>query len=276
MKKTGWLFVMGFIIFPIVIEAGGIKNAFKALCVYDYFKARDLFTKSLKSKSDYPIAAYGLSILASRTDNHFYNLDTAYNYILKAEKSYPTVSPKQKLKWKIYGADSASIANLKDSIEFKAYLIAASRNTMDDYTHYINTYTTASEIQKVIELRDFLAFTIAGKENTYQVYKNYMDAYPNSKEFDEAKQRYEILLFQTLTAGHTITNYTDFISKYPQSPYEGAAEDSLYRLSTAHQLIGEYHAFVKQYNKNRNVEDAWRKIYGWKTRNIHSLPIHLS
>jgi len=201
MKKAVLSIALLCILSPVLVQAGGIKNAFAALSVYDYFKAREIFTKSLKSKSDYPIAAYGLSVLAARTDNHFYNLDTAYTYILKAQQTYPAATPKQKLNWKLYGADSLSIAQLKDSIEYKEYLIVANRNTMEGYMHYLSMYTISTKIPKVIELRDLLAFNIAGKENTYQSYKNFMDTYPKAVEFDEAKKRYEIVLFSNTHCG---------------------------------------------------------------------------
>src|SRR5579863_7137040 len=100
MKKVRLLIGLLCISFSSSLQAGGIKNGFKALSVYDYFKARMVFTKALKSKSSGAVAAYGLSVITSRTDNHFYNLDTAYTYILKAQKGYPAYSAKQKLKYK--------------------------------------------------------------------------------------------------------------------------------------------------------------------------------
>jgi hypothetical protein len=64
MKKPGIVLVLLCVTYPILLKAGGIENGFKALSVYDYFKAKIVFTKEVKSKNDYAAATYGLSILA--------------------------------------------------------------------------------------------------------------------------------------------------------------------------------------------------------------------
>lgn len=98
MKKIR-LIVLALILSSVsTLYAGAIKNAFAALNIYDYFKARNLFIKSMKHDS--VASCYGLSIILSRNDNHFYNIDTSYYYILKAKSLYSAAKPKQKLKWK--------------------------------------------------------------------------------------------------------------------------------------------------------------------------------
>ena len=263
MKKGKWLIlVLLFSVFALSLHAGKIKKAYKALAIYDYFKARQLFQKAIKHKGNAFTASYGISAIAARSDNHFYNLDTAYRYILKAGKAFSAAKPSQKLSWKKnYLLDSICIVNLQDTIEEKAFIHATVLNTVDGYNHFISMYTTAKQVSDAIELRNLLAFSIVGKENTYQAYKSFMDTYPTSTEFDEAKKRYEILLFKTLTADHRIASFTTFIAQYPESPYISSAEDSIYRIVTPHHLIKEYYSFIRAYPANHNVTTAWHKIY---------------
>jgi len=241
------------------VYAGAIKNGFAALNIYDYFKARALFKKAMKHDS--VASCYGLSMILSRNDNHFYNIDSSYFYLLKAKKLYPSSTPRQRIKWAQFGLDSGSILHMKDTIELRAFKVALGINTIDGYNHYIHNYPTAWQVQSAVDLRDIIAFTKAEKENTYQAYKNYMDTYLNSTEYADAKKRYEISLFKTLTADHNINSFVQFIHQYPESPYIGAAQDSVYSIATAHNMVSEYHSFVKAYPANRNVTTAWHKLY---------------
>lgn len=261
-----FILALVFIALSTTLYAGKIKKAYKALAIYDYFKARHLFQKAIKHKKNLLTASYGLSTITSRNDNHFYNVDTAYVYVLKAQKAFSSSTKNQKISWKKnYNIDSLGIRHLQDTIEQKAFILSTVRNSVDGYNHFINIYTTAKQVSDAIELRNLLAFSIAGKENTYQAYKAFMETYPGSTEFDEAKKRYEILLFKTLTADHRIPSYSTFIAQYPESPYVPSAEDSVYRIVTPHHLIKEYYSFIRAFPSNHNVPAAWHKIYSLYT-----------
>ena len=59
--------------------AGPLDKAFEALRIFDYFKARELFTKQVPK---HPAGAwYGLSVITGRADNPFYQLDSALTYV---------------------------------------------------------------------------------------------------------------------------------------------------------------------------------------------------
>src|SRR5690554_4450406 len=85
-KKSLFLLCNIILFFSIELFAGRIDRAFEALEVYNYFKAKDLFYKSLKK--DLVPASYGLSIIYGRNDNPFYNLDSAYKYIVIADTNF--------------------------------------------------------------------------------------------------------------------------------------------------------------------------------------------
>ncbi|HWY99412.1 MAG TPA: hypothetical protein VNY36_10020, partial [Bacteroidia bacterium] len=153
MKKRR-LFVLAFLLVSnSLLYAGAVKNAFAALSVYDYFKARTLFTKAIKHDS--VPCCYGLSVVLSRSDYHFCNVDTAYMFLLKAKDVFSRATMKQKKNWRLaFGVDSSAILRQKDTIELKGFKIALSANSIDGYNHFIKVYPTAWQVQNAIDLRD--------------------------------------------------------------------------------------------------------------------------
>src|SRR4051812_48581815 len=73
-----------------VAVANTISKAYDALKIYNYFEAKRLFEKSLKSKT--AAAAYGLSIIYSRSDNPFSNIDSAYKFINTSKNAFQYIS----------------------------------------------------------------------------------------------------------------------------------------------------------------------------------------
>ena len=83
-----------FLNFAGSVSAGKIERAFYAMEEFNYFKAKGLFEKSYK-RNPSP-ASFGLATIFYRTDNPFHSLDSAYRYILIAEKEYGQLKDKKK------------------------------------------------------------------------------------------------------------------------------------------------------------------------------------
>ena len=66
--------------------ASGIKRGYEALLVKDYFTAKKRLLKGMKYNSS--PASFGLATIYSRDDNPFYNLDSAYRYILISNSTW--------------------------------------------------------------------------------------------------------------------------------------------------------------------------------------------
>jgi hypothetical protein len=71
-----------FFIASICGTAADVKEGFRALSEFDYFKARSIFYSAIKKKPD-AAACYGLALIASRQDNPFNNTDTAVKYVYR-------------------------------------------------------------------------------------------------------------------------------------------------------------------------------------------------
>ena len=86
--------------FEIEVRGASLAKGFEALEIHDYFKAKSIFYKSFKKQPS--AAAYGLSVIYSRNNNPFYNLDSALYYAkISIQTFWERTSEKQKLKYKL-------------------------------------------------------------------------------------------------------------------------------------------------------------------------------
>src|SRR5262245_39608695 len=78
----------------LAVHAGKLEKAFAALEVKNYFLAKELFHKQVKG---HPAAAwYGLSVITGRTDNPFYQLDSSYAYVQRADAAFTAAKDKER------------------------------------------------------------------------------------------------------------------------------------------------------------------------------------
>ena len=134
-----------------------IDDAFEALEIHDYFKAKKLFYKNIKRKP--AASAYGLSVIYSRNNNPFYNLDSALQYAKISAKCYfLQTSEKQKLMFKTYGVDTVSVCVQNDKVDELCFLDAKEKNTVEAYNHFIKNNDSALQYDFAVKNRNTLAY----------------------------------------------------------------------------------------------------------------------
>ena len=137
-------------------QAGRLKKAFAALQVHNYFLARELFLKEVGRQ---PAAAnYGLSVITGRADNPFYQLDSSYAYIQRADAAFTLSSEKMRNAIREFGVDAAAIQAQKDHIHTVAWDQVRALNTVDAYARYIERYPASPRSGDAVLVRDHLAF----------------------------------------------------------------------------------------------------------------------
>jgi hypothetical protein len=248
---------------------GKFEKGMEALKIYDYFKAKKLFYQAIKS---HPAgAAYGLSTIYFRSDNPFHNIDSAFKYILLAEKKISGLKPAEKTNLGKYSIDTPHIRSLKVQITELAFERASREATVEAFDRFISTYTDSTGFrQGAIESRDKLAYARAYQTGSYEDIGRFVQTYPQAHQVPEAKERYELLLYKTLTRDSTETAYASFIGDHPESPYKFEAENILFAICAPRNSIEEYHAFLKKYPQNHNVDAAWHNIYTLFTSDFSS------
>jgi hypothetical protein len=167
-------------LFATPARAGDLDKAFKAIEVHDYFKARALFTKSVKK---HPVAAwYGLSVISGRANNPFFNIDSAYMQVLRSDAAFTVARDKERTYVARFGVDHAAIEDQKRHVFDLAWQVAKGQHTIAAYDRFINTYVGAPQLADATLVRDHLAFEVAREANTAAAYQAFLDRYPMARE----------------------------------------------------------------------------------------------
>jgi len=250
-----------FALFAQHAEASKIEKAYQALKIYDYFKAKKCFERSLKK---HPAAAsYGLATIYYRSDNPFHNLDSSYRYIVLADSTYQLLEEERKTYYASIapGLDYVNIILLKTKVSSEFFKLVAAQNTITAYDDFLQDHPWANEFYTATHRRDSIAYSNALKLNTSKAVEEFMKTYPYSEYFNRAKVFFEDLQYTELTKNGSVASYLEFISRNPKSYHVQDAEDQIYYRTTENNTIEAYSSFVKNYPHNRNVGAAWRKIY---------------
>ncbi len=236
-----------------------VKNGFEALEIKDYFKAKKLFSKSLKYNPS--PSGYGLATIYSRNDNPFYDIDSAYRYILISDSTWNLSKQRKKEKWAHYGWTQNGIDSLKQIVSAQFYVIAKNKKTVKEYTRFITMHPWADEYSKALYSRDSLAFHEAVAVNTSESYKNYMETYPESEFFEIAKQNYFHAQFLELTGDGSLESYKEFVAKFPNSPLRYEADSMIYLFVTEPNTEDSYREFITDYSGNKLILKGWQEFY---------------
>ena len=236
--------------------AGKIENAFAALNEYNYFKAKDLFEKSLKKETS--PATYGLAQIYYRTDNPFHSIDSAFKYVKIAEQTYGSLSEKKKTKYKSFGFDYLNILEVRTKISSEFYKLAEKENSVIAYSTFIVNHPWSNELFFATHKRDSIAYSQVKEQNTSVAYQSFLNAYPESQLLNEVQADFYLAQYKETTKANNLISYLEFLKKFPENPYCVEAENRIYEIVTASNSIKSYYTFVTTYPKNRNVGDAWR------------------
>ncbi|NQX97635.1 MAG: WG repeat-containing protein, partial [Flavobacteriales bacterium] len=249
-------------------NAGGVSKGFEALKIHDYFKAKTIFYKALKKEA--AAAAYGLSVIYSRNNNPFYNLDSALHYAkISTTAFWTTTSEKYKIKYAVYKVDTNSVCKQRDIVDEKCFVFAQEINTVKVYNYFIKNNIGAVKIEEATSNRNKLAYGSSKKMNTSSSYKDFINTYPKAKQIAEANARYEKQLFKEYTINRTLKSNVKFVKEQPNSFYVAEAQENIYKIATKNKTVNAYYSFVKTYSKNPSVPKAWRNIYNISTQ-VHT------
>ncbi len=239
--------------------SANIKKGFQALEIKDYFKAKKIMTKQLKYNTS--PAGFALATIFSRNDNPFYNIDSAYRYVMIADSTWNFTKERKKQKWAIYGWTRSGIDSLKLQISSQLYQIAYQQNSVESYSRFLTRNPWSLEYDKALYSRDSLAFHQAVAINSSSSYKAFMDKYPTSSFYEIAKQNYFHSQFIELTGDGSLESYKEFVKKFPNSPLRYEADSMIYHFVTQANDFDAYKDFVENYATNKLIKKAWREFY---------------
>ncbi len=246
--------------------AGRLKKAFKALAIHDYFKARELFYKEIRK---HPAAAwYGLSVITGRADNPFYQLDSSFACIQRADIAFTLLPGKQRSVLQGSGVDASAILLQKEHVYSIAWDQVRAVNSIQGYQGFIERYAGSSHVPEAVAARDALAFQEARAQDRAEGYRRFLESHPGAAETYEARTRMQEAVFREATPDGTLVEYERFIAEHPQSPYVANAHKEIYRISVPQGTPEERYAFIRRHPNSPLVAEAWRSIYEDRTKDL--------
>jgi hypothetical protein len=241
------------------VQAQSLKKGFEALSVFNYFKAKEVFEKREK-KQPVP-STFGLAVIYHRSDNPFFNIDSAYVKVVRAATGYPELTEKEQAKLAFFGLSQDSIFVLRQAISTLHYQRAVKENTERAMIYYLENHPWSKEVPMAIVKRDSLAFTYAQHSNQSTDYHVFLQKYPQSSFRELAQELFYRRQYEEETTGRTELEFDRFIRTFSDNPYVQEAQRELFSLVTAAHTVSSYRRFVRQYADNPHVMEAWRLLY---------------
>ncbi|MGB1207016.1 MAG: hypothetical protein ACPG5B_15325 [Chitinophagales bacterium] len=275
------------------------KTGVKLLAKEDYEGAFAAFQTDLNSDgyekivSQYNIAQIYMSEAYANKAN-----DSAYVYIVKAEKNYNAVPYDNKKKVQKIDANVKNIKRLKREIAKAAAKMAEETATIDAYNHFLTFYKGAERVaeSKIEKLRNIAAYKTAVEigqaqafedllatykdsykkknKNLYvKIQKKHFEHYMREKSWDAyddfaEKFTYNVYVrdsmktnFDKVRAKGNLQAYKDFIMQYSESLFVKIAVDSIAAETLKSNNIEDYDYFVGMYPKQEDCDDLWLKFY---------------
>lgn len=239
--------------------AGSVDKGYKALYQFDYFTAKQRFTKALKYNES--PGSQGLAIIFYRTDNPFHNYDSALIYIERSIATFDMVKQRKKEKYAKYGFSKDSLYAIRQNVSARFFEKAMDTFTVLSFSRFIERHPWSIKISRATELRDSLAFFNAVNANTSKSFKYFIDNYPDSKYFELANDNYYDAQFIESTGDGSLESFSAFIQNNPGSPLREEAEKKEFEIFTEENTPESYSTFIEKYPNNPYVKEAWWRWY---------------
>ena len=195
-------------------------------------------------------AAYVLAEYFFAPANPDFQLDSAYQYTLKALNNFQRSTLKERERLERFPLDSLTLVYLRQQIDSAAFIRATQINTEKTYVDFLATFSLAAQREQAEALRDEAAYLDAEKENSYQAFHDFIIKYPQAVRVEDAKNKYEALLFQAKTKDKRISSYELYLKENPNTPYLLEAEQHIFEISTASGTVESYKAFLDLYGES--------------------------
>lgn len=244
---------------PSFAFSSKIDRAFASLKVLNYFDAKMCFEHEIK-KHTVP-AAFGLATIYYRNDNPFHNVDSAYRYIVLAEKNYFYQNRKDSLKFANHGVIYESILSLRTKIVTIYYDQVQQENTQAGYEAFSEKFPWYAKNNDVIHKRDSILLAKALKVNKSYFYDSILKNIPNFEYVHKIQDRYELTYFAEQTNSGKTIDYVNFIVNNPKSKYATEAQDKVLEIETAENTVDAYSNYIANFPNFYNIHSAWKKLY---------------
>lgn len=249
------------------VSANKLADAYEALQVHDYFKAKHLFY-SLNTKKHNAHAAYGLSVIYFRNNNPFYNLDSAAKYATISFNTYASKPLFDTLSG--FSLNQQTCKALIDSIAFRQLNTCFLNNSVKAFDSFLSTNYLASQtyIYQATRQRDQLEFNHVIGINHSDSTRQFMITHPLSAFKPEAFRLYEKQVYEELTSDKSEQSYILFIASCPKSAHMNAAYRALLEIYNSTKNKNGLINFIRNYPQAPQINDAWQLLFTLSIKNF--------
>lgn len=240
-------------------KAGKLEKAYNALYVYDYFKAKKLFTSLIK-KQNAP-AAYGLAIIYRRQDNPFHNIDSAVKYGALAKLF--SARQKNSFVFKHFKVDSQSIQTFCDSIAqtiLKKLEHCGNPALFENFLKH-NTHVQPQLREIAFKWRDDAVTNIIVRLHQSDSTQSYLLRYPQHYAIQDLRRMHEQQVYEEQTGPQTEAAFLNYLNRYPQSSFRAKAEDHLFNLYRTEKDKSGLAGFVAAFPQSQQAPEAWKLLF---------------
>ncbi len=259
MKKIKYIFLL-FVSSSIL--ASNIQKGYEALSIYDYFKAKQLFYKTLKK---FPAAgSFGLANIYVRTDNPFSNIDSAAKYIASCRLHFIDT-----ITYSDFHINKNSISVLAEKISVKGFDKYHLLHSINSYNTFLQHYDFASDELKLscYTIRDSLIYK---GYSAYQISDSitvFLLNYPQTELYKQATLDFFNLQYKEKSNPSDSKILKLFLKNYSNNPHKIEAEISLFELTKQLHQADSLYQFIEKYSTTQTKEQAWKSLYSLSVKN---------
>jgi len=228
-------------------------------------EAYELLMKSIHKDSLASAEHFILATLFIDTTYQFYDIDSAYYYIIQAKNLFNQLESKQQEKLIGSGYSLTSYDTLQQTVETAGFVRAVSLGREEDYINFLKLFPYAVQVDSAVSLRNDEAFNTALATNTYESYQEFFTKYPEASQVNEAKKRYHQLLFEVKTADRKLASFKKFLQDFPNTWHREEVEKAIFDIITGKNRITAYQQFIDEHPESYLVEQA--KLYSYALLN---------
>ena len=195
--------------------------------MYDYFRSKKIFEKKLKKETS--PAAYGLAKIYFTNNNPFYNIDSAYRYIVQSIETFDLLKNKKQIKYQRFGFSLDALTTLRQDVSNELFARARKEDSESGYARFIADNFWATQVPYAVFLRDSCAFEYAVANGISDAMTAFMEKYPTSDFQTRAQDLFYRFQFEEQTRLGQEIHFADFIKDFPENPYISQADQRIFR-----------------------------------------------
>lgn len=237
-----------------------LNDAYEALRIHDYFKAKALYTQLNKKHVD-AYASYGLSVIYYRNNNPFHSYDSAAKY---ANIAYNVFKQQNKtLSLSGFTIDANNIQSLIDSIASRQLQKSISANSIETYNNFlIQNYLSSPKYRTAaIAARDELEYNKIISINKSDSTHFFLITHPQSIFKSDGFKLQERQVFEEVTQNKSEESYIHFITHYAHNSNLNNAYRALLDLYKDNKNVKGIDAFIRNYPNAPQRTEAWQSLF---------------